>query len=327
MTTATKSKSKTQDKQQSENLPALSAPRLPYHPVIEKEFGYDENAWKALVEAIFPLAKTPESVRLALSYCKARRLDPFKRCIHIVPIWDKNKRCEIDTIWPGIGELRTTAHRTGCYAGRDKTEFGPDIEETWGGGNDKVTMKFPEWAQVMVYRIVKDKRVAYAGPQIYWIETFSSVKSGAPNSMWRKRPRGQLDKCAEAAALRAAFPEEIGNDYIDAEAHAADGGRVSFEQAQMAAKQQIETKTGTEPVDAQFEANGDKETATKTETKSDAKNVPKFKYHCSACEAGFDEPRMTGPEENVASCPACKSLNVALAPDSETPEFMNRDGE
>ena len=26
-------------------------------------------------------------------------------------------------------------------------------------------------------------------------------------------PRGQLDKAAEAAALRAAFPEELGNDY------------------------------------------------------------------------------------------------------------------
>ena len=31
--------------------------------------------------------------------------------------------------------------------------------------------------------------------------------------MWKKRPRGQLDKAAEAAALRAAFPEELGNDY------------------------------------------------------------------------------------------------------------------
>ena len=30
--------------------------------------------------------------------------------------------------------------------------------------------------------------------------------------MWANRPVGQLEKCAEAGALRRAFPEEIGND-------------------------------------------------------------------------------------------------------------------
>ena len=29
--------------------------------------------------------------------------------------------------------------------------------------------------------------------------------------MWSNRPIGQLEKCAEAGALRRAFPEEIGN--------------------------------------------------------------------------------------------------------------------
>ena len=30
--------------------------------------------------------------------------------------------------------------------------------------------------------------------------------------MWANRPVGQLEKCAEAGALRRAFPEEIGNE-------------------------------------------------------------------------------------------------------------------
>jgi len=212
---AKKQAQQTQSEEPQETLPVIAQPRLPYHPAIEERFKIDKADWKALVEAIFPAAQSTESVILALSYCKARKLDPFKRCIHIVPIWDSAKRCLVDTVWPGIGELRTTAHRTGHYAGRDKTEFGPLLTRTWGS----VTVEFPEWAQVTVYRNVKGRREAYAGPQVYWLETFGSSKDGTPNSMWQKRPRGQIDKCAEAAALRAAFPEEVGNDYIDAEAH------------------------------------------------------------------------------------------------------------
>ena len=35
--------------------------------------------------------------------------------------------------------------------------------------------------------------------------------------MWKTRKYAQLEKCTEAAALRSAFPEEIGNDYIGEE--------------------------------------------------------------------------------------------------------------
>lgn len=198
-----------------QNLPAISQERLPYHPAIQERFGIDRSGWRALVEAVFPNATTTDSVVLALSYCKARSLDPFKRNVHIVPIWDKDRRCMVDTIWPGIGEIRTTAIRTGQYAGRDKTEFGPDVEMKVGN----VQMTFPEWAQVTVYRLVNGVRVAFAGPQVYWLETYSQMKrdDASPNSMWQKRPRGQIDKCAEAAALRAAFPEEVGNELINDE--------------------------------------------------------------------------------------------------------------
>lgn len=60
---------------------------------------------------------------------------------------------------------------------------------------------------------------------------------------------------------------------------------------------------------------------------SATKDVPKFKYHCSACEAGFDKPKMCGPNESVPMCPMpkCGSLKVAMNPESGTPGFMNDD--
>lgn len=199
----------------NEVVAAIPPPRLPYHPEIEKRFGVTKAEWKALVEAVFPLATSTNSIVLALSYCKARKLDPFKKNIHIVPIWNSQLNKMVDTIWPGIGELRTTAFRTSQYAGRGDTLFGPDVTEKVGS----VEITYPEWAQVTVQRMVGTQVVSFAGPKVYWKETYSSAKrnDATPNSMWLRRPRGQLDKCAEAAALRAAFPEELGNEHIDDE--------------------------------------------------------------------------------------------------------------
>lgn len=198
-----------------ETLPALPPPRLPYHPAVEQRFGVTRAQWKALVEAIFPLATNTDSIILALSYCKARNLDPFKKNIHIVPIWNSQLKKMVDTIWPGIGELRTTAFRTRQYAGRGDTVFGEDVTEKIGSAN----ITYPAWAQVTLYRMVDGERVAFAGPRVYWKETYSTAKRDdpTPNSMWLRRPRGQLDKCAEAAALRAAFPEELGDERTDDE--------------------------------------------------------------------------------------------------------------
>lgn len=211
--------STTAQQSQKNAVPALAGPRLPYHPAVEERFGIDKAAWKALCEAIFPGAQSTESVILALSYCKARRLDPFKRNVHIVPIWDQKQRRMVDTVWPGIGELRTTATRTGTYAGLEKTEFGPmKTREFRPAQGEPFVVEFPDWAQVTVKRMVQGREVSFEGPMVFWEETFSSNRDGCPNSMWRNRPRGQIAKCAEAAALRAAFPEELGDAWASDEA-------------------------------------------------------------------------------------------------------------
>lgn len=195
--------------------------RMPLAPAIAKEFALEPTDWRVLVEQIFPLAKSPESVMMALAYCRKRDLDVFKKPVHIVPMWNSKLSKYVETVWPGIAEIRTTASRTGEYAGIDAVEFGPMQEREFAGTtgyDDKKkqitkTVRYPEWASVVVYRVVQGERCAYHA-KVYWEETYASIgKTDVPNDMWAKRPRGQLDKCVEAAALRKAFPEELGNTY------------------------------------------------------------------------------------------------------------------
>lgn len=205
----------------------IAPPRLPYPEGAEERFAVDKSAWKALCESVFPAAKTAGAIILALSYCKARKLDPFKKPVHIVPIYDAQKREYVESVWPGIGEHRTTAFRTGTYAGMDETVFGPDVTETF---KDKVrdgqswksieaTVTFPAWAQVTVYRMVQGQRVAFPGPRVYWREFYSRMgRSIIPNDRWQKAPYQMVEKCAEAGALRRGFPEELGEDWTAEEA-------------------------------------------------------------------------------------------------------------
>lgn len=226
MNTQTRQQSAHDDQRtQSASVPALAPSRLPIAPSIAKEFEIQPADWRVLVDQIFPAAKSVEAIMMALAYCRKRNLDIFKKPVHIVPMWSSAKRQMVETVWPGIAEIRTTATRTGSYAGIDAVEFGPIIERSFEGVTDqwedgrkvsatiKKAVRFPEWASVVVYRVVGGNRCAYHA-KVYWEETYATVgKTDLPNDMWAKRPRGQLDKCVEAAALRKAFPEELGNTY------------------------------------------------------------------------------------------------------------------
>lgn len=213
--------------QQISSTPAGALPpsRLPIAASIAQEFDVKPADWRVLVDQIFPAAKSVEAVVMALAYCRKRNLDVFKKPVHIVPMWSSAKRAMVETVWPGIAEIRTTASRTGDYAGIDEVEFGPIVDRTfeglveqWENGSKreatvKKVVRYPEWAKVTVYRMNRGVRCAFTA-RVFWEEMYASAgKSELPNDMWAKRPRGQLDKCVEAAALRKAFPEELGNIY------------------------------------------------------------------------------------------------------------------
>jgi phage recombination protein Bet len=159
---------------------------------------------EVLQTSLYPGAALP-SIKMVVSYCRAAQLDPMQKPVHIVPMWDKNAKAMRDVIMPGVGLYRTQAARTGEYAGVSEPEFGPDVTEKVGG----IEMTYPKWCKVIVKRLLQNGVMAEFPSVEYWRENYATAgkDSEAPNAMWKKRPYGQIAKCAEAQALRKAFPE------------------------------------------------------------------------------------------------------------------------
>lgn len=213
MTTETNREPMADRMESSTAVAVFKEPRLPWHPAIEARFGVTKSEWRVLTDSVFPSAKTPDAVCLAISYCNARKLDIMKKMVHIVPIYDRDKRCEVETVWPSIAETRATAHRTGQYGGADPTSFGEERTETFEGDGKRATVTYPAYCQITVYRIINGVRCAFPGPRVVWKESYGRHKGTAlPNKKWETSASYMLEKCAEAAALRKAFPEELGTD-------------------------------------------------------------------------------------------------------------------
>lgn len=161
--------------------------------------GIDESTYLTLKNSIYPGA-ADNSIKMVLDYCRAAKLDPIQKPVHIVPM--KVKDVWRDVIMPGITLYRIQAERSGTYAGISEPTFGPLVKETIGG--KEVT--YPEWCRVTVRKMVQGNICEFTGFE-FWKENFATNKHGQPNAMWYKRPSGQLAKCAEAQALRKAYPE------------------------------------------------------------------------------------------------------------------------
>lgn len=162
---------------------------------------------EVLQSSLYPGA-APASIKMVLGYCKAAGLDPMQKPVHIVPMWDGKAKQMRDVVMPGIGLYRTQAARTGC-AGVTEPEFGPDVTEVIGN----VHITYPAWCRVTVKRKLASGDIVEFTAKEFWKENYATAgkDSAAPNAMWKKRPYGQIAKCAEAQALRKAFPE-IGSE-------------------------------------------------------------------------------------------------------------------
>jgi phage recombination protein Bet len=131
----------------------------------------------------------------------------MQKPVHIVPMWDGKAGTMRDVVMPGIGMYRIQASRSNVYAGITEPEFGDDVTENIGG----VSVTYPKSCRVIVKRLLPNGTIAEFASVERWKENYAAKggkdKSIAPNAMWAKRPYAQLAKCAQAQALRMAFPE------------------------------------------------------------------------------------------------------------------------
>ena len=173
-------------------IPKGQSPKLYLDLVKEQIMGVDSRG-----------QQRPDSDTLLFLYVAKRTgLDPLTKQIYAIYRWDTRKGREAMTIQASIDGMRLVAQRTKGYAGQDDVIFDP-IDEN---------LKQPRKASVTVYKVIDGQRVSFTA-SARWSEYVQTNKDGAPIVMWAKMPYLMLGKCAEALALRKAFPNELSGVY------------------------------------------------------------------------------------------------------------------
>lgn len=167
--------------------------------------------------------------------CERTGLDPLARQIYCIGRFGSDGlEWSVQT---GIDGFRVVAERSKLYAGQDDPEWLTEDGE-WVPAFVKAKHgPHPLAARVRVYRHDWSRPMTGIAT---WDEYAQTKRNGDLTAMWEQRGPGQLAKCAEALALRKAFPQDLSGLYTDEEmdaaaargsdADAADGAKVPSSQ-------------------------------------------------------------------------------------------------
>lgn len=137
-----------------------------------------------------------------LNFAQKTGLDPFARQIYMIGRNNGKKW----TIQASIDGLRIVAERSGDYAG----QVGPEYCGEDGQWRDTWTSKEPPVAARIGVLRHGFKEPLFA---VAYYDEYVQKFNNAPSQMWQEKPRLMLAKCAEALALRKAFPNDLSGIY------------------------------------------------------------------------------------------------------------------
>lgn len=172
-------------------------------PSTKNEIMSDHTGWTpdqvALIIKTVARGATPDELQLFLYRCKNMGLDPLKPGrVHFIK-YGTNP----GSIVVGIEGFRTFAARTEKLSGIQRGVIKDDKGVILGG-----------WCEV--------HRKDWSHPAREEVP-FNEYNTG--KGIWAKMPETMIKKCAEAAALRMAFPEDLGGVYEAAELDKAQASR------------------------------------------------------------------------------------------------------
>lgn len=182
---------------------------------LELEKGWTRDQVQLVKETIAKSAElTDDEFRLFIATCQRMKLDPLARQIHAVKRWDSGKGRKVLSIQIAIDGFRKIADDSGAYAGNDDPVYETNEISLHTDDFPSVVDKVPWKATVTVHKIVAGEPRPFTR-SARWAEYYPG--DGKEGFFWRKMPFVMLGKCAEALALRVAFPAELGGMYIPEE--------------------------------------------------------------------------------------------------------------
>lgn len=205
-------------------------------------FGQLNRPQIELIKRTVAKGASDDELRLFIQVCKGANLNPFLKQVFLVPRWDSATGKEVRAIQVSIDGLRAIAEESGGYAGNEDAIFEGESEVTYSDG--KKTVKAPNSAKVTVYKLVEGQRYPFTATA-RWGEYYPGPKMGF---QWHIRPYLMLGKCAEALALRKAFPKLLSGMYAQEELDRSSGEQTGAQKIQAGFQKLMDTiKTASEP--------------------------------------------------------------------------------